>query len=64
MNAEIKDIPSLRKAASDGDSYTDKQIMSLMVDQLRKKAHRRGLVSGVLVGSFITGFIAWALLCK
>ena len=65
MNDTIKNIKSiddLRSAACDSGEYTDEQLRAVLVDGLRKKAFRRGLRSGLISGVLLGCFITWILL--
>ncbi len=54
-------IEEFRNAASDGHDYTNEQIRSLLVDELKRKAHRRGLKSGLIFGTIIGVLLVWAI---
>ncbi len=61
MKKKIENLDDFRSAAVDSDDYTDGQIIDVLVEGLRAKAYRRGLMSGALLGCLIT-FITWILL--
>jgi hypothetical protein len=59
---KFKSIDELRNAASDGHVYTNDSIKNMLIDELRRKAHRRGLKSGLIVGIIIGCFLTWVML--
>tara|TARA_R110002020_G_scaffold456882_1_gene673604 strand:+ start:62 stop:247 length:186 start_codon:yes stop_codon:yes gene_type:complete len=58
---EYNSINDLKNAASDGANYTNNQIQSLLIDELRRKAYRRGLKSGLIFGVLVGLLITWVI---
>jgi len=60
QEVKMESIDDIRNAASDGDKYTNDQIKSLLINELRRKAYKRGLRSGFIWGLLIGFLTAWA----
>jgi len=61
QEVKMVSIDDIRNAASDGANYTNDQIKSLLIDELRRKAYRRGLKSGLIFGVLIGLLITWVV---